>query len=199
GEDSGFAADYYGAGGEGAWENGRNILLRTMDDQAFAARHGLTPEELRHKRRQVDQKLMQARAARERPATDDKAITAWNAMMAAALCDAHEATGNDAHLQAAQRTMHVLLTACRRPDGGLWHCHRNGLAAINGYLDDYSFTIEALLALYQADFNEAWLARARELAEYAIAHFRDPRTGLFWFTSNGDPPLISRSMELADN
>jgi len=40
---------------------------------------------------------------------------------------------------------------------GKGHLHRNykdGDAKINGFLDDYSFTIEAFIALYQATFDE---------------------------------------------
>jgi uncharacterized protein YyaL (SSP411 family) len=199
GEDVDFAVDYYGAGGEGAWEQDRNILLRSMDDAAYALRNGLTPDELRQRRDRVNGKLLQARSTRVRPATDDKAVTAWNGMMVSGLCDAHEATGNAAWLDMAQQTMQFLLTECRRTDGGLWHTWRDGRASVNGYLDDYSFTLEALLALYQVTFDEAHLHEARRLADYAIAHFLDERTGLFWYTSSIDAPLISRSTELGDN
>ncbi|MBS1569411.1 MAG: thioredoxin domain-containing protein [Bacteroidetes bacterium] len=199
GEHAEFAKDFYNVGGDGYWEEGRNILLRTMDDQHYARKHGLTAEELSAKRALVDAKLLAARAARIRPGLDNKVITAWNAMMASALCDAAEAFGEPQYREMAEQTLQQLLTLCRRPDGGLWHGHTNGKPTVNGYLDDYSFTLEALAALYQLTFNERWLTEARALADYAIKHFLDEGSGMFRYTNDTDPPLIASSMEVHDN
>ncbi|MCL4280777.1 MAG: thioredoxin domain-containing protein [Flavobacteriales bacterium] len=199
GEDAGFARDYYNVGGEGLWEEGRSILLRTMDDHAYAVKHGLTPGELRARRERVDALLLAAREQRVRPGLDDKVLTSWNALMVTALCDAYAAFGQRGHLEQAISTMRFLLSACRRPDGGLWHHRTKGVSAVNGYLEDYSFTITALADLYQNTFDEAWLKEAKALAEYAIAHFHDEAGGMFRFTSSIDPPLISRPTEVYDN
>jgi uncharacterized protein YyaL (SSP411 family) len=199
GDDAGFAADYYNVGGDGLWEDGRNILLRNESDAAFAKRKGMTLEELHAKVAHVDSELLAAREKRVHPGLDDKALTSWNAMMVTGLCDAYNAFGDSAHLQQAERTMQLLLTKCRREDGGLWHSYAKGKADINGYLEDYGFTIEALTTLYQTTFDEAWLKEAHALAEYAIRHFHDDKSGMFWFTSDIDPPLIARRMEVNDN
>ena len=199
GEDADFATDYYNAGGEGLWEHGRNILLRTMGDSAYAKKHGIPLAQLQATRDRVDAKLLAARGHRVRPGLDDKALTSWNAMMVTGLCDAYEAFGDSAYLEMAEQTMRLLLTECRRDDGGLWHSYKNGTATINGYLEDYSFTCEALITLYQSTFNEAWLSEARDLSGYAITHFHDGKSGMFWFTSDLDPPLIARKMEVHDN
>lgn len=198
GEDAGFAKDYYNAGGEGLWEHGRNILLRTLDDAGYARKHGLTPAELAARRASVDARLLAAREKRPRPRLDNKVITSWNALMVTALCDAHAAFGDARHLQLAQRTMRSLLNHART-DGGLWHCRTQGQASINGYLEDYGFTIEALINLYQRDFDERWVEEAHRLATYAITHFLDASSGMFRFTSNLDPALITRHTELYDN
>ncbi len=198
-EDLAFAKDLYNVDGEGYWEEGRSILLRTMDDAEYARKHGLVPGELAARRERVDTRLLAAREQRIRPSLDDKVITSWNAMMVTALCDAYEAFGDSAHLEQARSTMQLLLSACRRPDGGLWHVRTKGHAAVNGYLEDYSFTLEALIALYQATFEEHWLMEAQQLARYAIGHFFDQASGMFLFTSKEDPPLIARRMEVNDN
>ena len=199
GDDTAFATDYYNVGGDGLWEHGRNILLRNESDAEFADRKGMTFGEVRTTVERVDSKLLAAREKRVHPGLDDKALTSWNAIMVTALCDAYDAFGDSAHLQQAEQTMHLMLTKCRRPDGGLWHSYTKGKAAINGYLEDYSFTIEALTTLYQTTFDEAWLKEAHSLAEYAITHFHDGKSGMFWFTSDIDPPLITRRMEVNDN
>jgi uncharacterized protein YyaL (SSP411 family) len=59
--------------------------------------------------------------------------------------------------------------------------------------------MDAWIALYQITFDEQWLNKARRLADYAIAHFYDSESGMFFYTSDLDPPLIARKKELSDN
>lgn len=199
GEDAGFAREFYRVGGEGLWEEGRNILLRSMSDSAYAIKHGITEDELRITRDRIDAKLLATRRRRTRPGLDDKVLTSWNAMMVTGLCDAYAAMGDSAYLAQAEETMRLLLTTCKQEQGGLWHSYTKGKVGINGYLEDYSFSIEALIALYQITFDEQWLKDAHALAEYAMLHFHDAKSGMFWFTSDLDPPLIARRMEVNDN
>ena len=58
---------------------------------------------------------------------------------------------------------------------------------------------EALISLYQATFDEKWLYKARDLANYAIEHFYDNKSGMFFYTSDIDPELVARKMETGDN
>jgi uncharacterized protein YyaL (SSP411 family) len=66
-------------------------------------------------------------------------------------------------------------------------------------LDDYSFTIEAFVALYQATFDEQWLTEAKLLTDHAIQHFYSAEKGVFFYTSINDDPLIARKAETSDN
>ncbi len=199
GTDAALAIDYYNVDGKGLWEHGNNILLRTKSDAEFAREHGFDEQELRPRIDAINAKLLAARSRRVRPGLDDKALTSWNAMVVQGYCDAYEVFGHTEWLQQARRTMELLLTKCRRSDGGLWHSYKGGKASINGYLEDYSFTIEALVALYGVTFEERWLQEARALADHAIAHFHTEGEALFHFTSDQDPPLIARKAEVTDN
>ena len=199
GADHELAVKLYAVGGDGLWEHGRNILLRPVDDSTFAQRHGMEPAALRTRIDAINARLLEARERRERPGLDDKALVSWNALTVQAYADAYEAFGTPAYLEQAKRTMALLLGQCRRPDGGLWHSYKNGKATINGYLEDYCFTIEALLALYGVTFDEAHVREAEKLAEYAIAHFHDSTSAMFHFTSDLDPPLVARRKEVNDN
>ena len=198
-EDFAFAEKYYSIGGAAAWEHGTNILLREGDDDEQMRLLGLTSEELRAKAERVNGRLLQERSERVRPGLDDKSLTSWNALMVTGWCDAYESFGEAHYLENAIRTMRLVLSKCRREDGGLQHSYKDGKATINGYLEDYAFTTEALLALYANTFDERWITEARALADYAITHFHDGDTGMFWFTSDIDPPLIARKMEVTDN
>jgi len=198
-EDFAFAEKYYSIGGAAAWEHGTNILLREGDDDEQMRLLGLKSEELRAKAERVNGRLLQERSERVRPGLDDKSLTSWNALMVTAWCDAYESLGEAHYLENAIRTMRLVLSKCRREDGGLQHSYKDGKATINGYLEDYAFTTEALLALYANTFDERWITEARALTDYAITHFHDGGTGMFWFTSDIDPPLIARKMEVTDN
>jgi uncharacterized protein YyaL (SSP411 family) len=115
---------------------------------------------------------------------------------------AYVACDNPKFLSAAVTNLDFLLGSGRRPDGGLYRSYKAGQSGrftINGFLEDYAYTAEALVALYQATFEEKWLHTAKELVDYAITHFHDPVSGLFYFTSDLDKPLVARKMEIMDN
>ena len=86
-----------------------------------------------------------------------------------------------------------------REDGGLYHTYKNGKSTINGYLEDYAATIDAFISLYETTLNEKWLNTARDLANYTFDHFYDESSKMFFFTSNEDDSLVSRSIEYRDN
>jgi uncharacterized protein YyaL (SSP411 family) len=199
GPDYDLCAAYYNVNDRGHWEHGNHILLRHADNAQFAAEFGISEAELETRMAGINTRLLEARNRRQRPGLDDKSLTSWNAMLVKGLCDAYEVFGKAEWLAAAERNMELLLSTCRRSNGGLWHNLKNGKASINGYLEDYCFSIEALLALYGITFNERWLNEATALAEHAIRHFHDEESGLFHFTSDLDPPLITRPREVHDN
>ncbi|MBK8499827.1 MAG: thioredoxin domain-containing protein [Flavobacteriales bacterium] len=199
GEDLDLAVAYFDIDGQALWEHGRNILRRGMPDDEFAKAFGIGTDELAVRMDRIRKSLMKAREARIRPALDDKSLVSWNALMTKALCDAYEVLGEKRWLHAAQRNAELMLSKCKQPTGALRHSYKNGKASINGYLEDYCFFIEALIALYSITFEERWLNEAHALCEHAIRHFLDNATGLFHFTSDLDAALIARPMELADN
>lgn len=81
----------------------------------------------------------------------------------------------------------------------LFRNYKNGKASINAFLDDYAFTISAFIALYQATFDEKWLTDADQLLVYTLDHFHDKNSGMYYYTSDLDPELIARKMDVMDN
>lgn len=199
GSDSDWAARYYAVADAGYWEHGNNILLRTMTDEQFAARQGWTMDQLRDRVNGLNTRLMAARASRVRPGLDDKQLTSWNALMLKGYADAFRAFGRAEWLGTAVTTARFILETQRRPDGGLWHSYKDGKSTINGFLEDYCFTIEALIALYQVTFNRHWLDEADLLTTYVLDHFRDPASGMFFVASDLDRQLFAQKKELSDN
>ncbi len=94
-DDSEFFEAAYGITVRGNWE-GKTILQRSLDDASLGARFRLTPEAVRAKLADSHSKLLAARAARVRPGTDDKVLTAWNGLMLAAIAEAARVIASEA-------------------------------------------------------------------------------------------------------
>jgi uncharacterized protein YyaL (SSP411 family) len=177
------AIAWFGATARGNFE-GANVL----------AAHGPEPPE----RGRIRSLLLEARAQRVRPPLDDKRLTAWNALMIAALADAGAVLGEEHYLDAATATAGFLRERLRDADGRLLRSFNHGSARLPAYLEDHAFLLEALLTLYEATFEERWFAWARELADTILARFSDRERGGFFVTADDGERLIARRKDLED-
>lgn len=143
--------------------------------------------------------LLAERDKRIRPGLDDKILTSWNALMLKGYVDAYTTFGEERFLQRALQCASFIKSNLIQPDNSINRNYKSGKVTIQGFLDDYSFTCEAFIALYQASFDEQWLQTAKALADYAVQHFYNLNTGLFFYTAINDEPLIARKTETQDN
>lgn len=179
-----LVADYFGVDKEGIWEKDKSILLKPLTDAAFASRQHLSAEELRQLIKMASVILLKAREARVKPGLDNKMVLAWNALMIRALVDSFHITCNQRSKEAALKAGNYIASAMMKPNGSLLRTLAKGKEGIPGFLNDYAFTIRAFIALYQIDYDEVWLKRARNLCDYVMAEFADPESPLFWYTSH---------------
>jgi uncharacterized protein YyaL (SSP411 family) len=77
--------------------------------------------------------------------------------------------------------------------------YKDGRAHLSGYLEDYTFLADGLLALYEASFDVCWFKEARSLMDQAIALFADEQNGGFFDTGHDHEALISRPKDIMDN
>ncbi|MGY3053418.1 uncharacterized protein YyaL (SSP411 family) [Pedobacter sp. UYEF25] len=200
GADANLMSDYYDVNDSGNWEEEHtNILRRTLDDDVFIEKYGLDKDSLKEKTLIANNKLLERRSNRIRPGLDDKCLTAWNAMMIKALVEAASILGDRSYYEKAVLTTDFILSNLRAADKRLFRNYKNGKPSIAGFLDDYAFLIESLIALYQFDFDEKWLAEAREMTDFVVAHFTDLDSPMFFYTSNQSEKLIARKHEVLDN
>lgn len=200
GEDAALFADYYNVTEEGNWEEEKtNILMRIYEEEDFLTIHEIDAEIFSAKLKTAKTKLLKERSKRIRPGLDDKCLTAWNAMMIKALAESSQILAKENYYTRAKKAADFILANLMMPDGGLYRNYKNGKATIAGFLDDYAFMIEALIALYQVDFDENWLKVAKDLTNYVIANFKDEESDLFFYTAANGEVLIARKHEVMDN
>jgi uncharacterized protein YyaL (SSP411 family) len=199
GDDAALVIDYFNVTEKGNWEGGKNILYQSGDDNTIAKKYNITSLELSKRITGAKKILLAERAKRIRPGLDDKILTAWNGLMIKGYTDAYRVFGEQRFLDAALKNAAFILKNAQSNDNRLNRNFKNGKSSINAFLDDYAFTIDAFIALYQSTFDEKWLKEAQHLLEYTLAHFYDAKSGMFYYTSDKDPALIARKMEIADN
>jgi uncharacterized protein YyaL (SSP411 family) len=137
--------------------------------------------------------LFDVRDRRPRPHLDDKVLTSWNGLMISALAKGAQVLGDAEYLEAAQRATTFLLRTMYSADNGkLLRRFRDGEAAVDGFLDDYAFFAQALLDLYEADFNPEHLRVALQLATGGFAAFEDTEHGGFFSTAEHGEGLLLR-------
>jgi uncharacterized protein YyaL (SSP411 family) len=179
------AIAYFGASETGNFERGLNVL------EARGPRPERLPE--------IRCKLYGARSQRVRPGLDDKRLTAWNAMMVAALAEVGAVMDRADYLDAATGCASFLLAELRDTDGRLLRTWKDGQARLDAYLEDYAFLLEALITLYESTFDPQWYEQAVTLADSLIDRFEDSERGGFFTTAKDRDELPIRRKDLEDS
>jgi uncharacterized protein YyaL (SSP411 family) len=174
---------YFGASENGNFE-GANVLEARGPEPAD--------------RERIRSLLLAARSERVRPALDDKRLTAWNALMIAALADAGAALCDSSYLEAAVGAAEFVWNELRDQSGRLLRTYNDGQAKLPGYLEDHAFLLEALLTLYEATFDERYFTWSTDLAERLLTSFADADNGGFFDTALDSEVLIARRKSLED-
>jgi uncharacterized protein len=190
----------------GNWEAGKNILHQKKSISTLAKAYNLGEKDAEMLIENCKNALLQARNKRTKPNLDDKILTGWNALMLNGCIHAYRAFSDPHYLELALKNAQFILKNQVQKDGRLnrvfkFQADKNGrnTTPVNGFLEDYAYTIQAFISLYQVTFDEKWLFEAQKLADYVLAHFEDSKTGLFYFTSNLDTSPLGRHSDVFDN
>ena len=204
-EDGKFASKIFSVNSEGNFneeasqrKTGSNILHleNSLDEISTTLR--IKKEDIKEKIEKIRQKLFNAREKRVRPHKDDKILTDWNGLMISALSKGAQAFNDEKYLKAALRSADFIIDNLYK-NGRLLHRFRDGEAAINANLDDYSFFISGLLELYESSFNPKYLKLAVDLNNTLLDHFWDSNNGGFYFTPDDGEDILVRKKEIYDS
>jgi uncharacterized protein YyaL (SSP411 family) len=187
-----WAAAWFGVTEEGNFEHGRSALWRHDVPVDIAQRLGVDVRELEQAMAAARRTLFDAREKRTHPARDDKVLAAWNGLMISALAQAHQVLDEPRYLAAACDAARFVLGAMRQPDGRLFATARDARAHIEACLDDYAFTIQGLIDLYESDFDELWIREALALDAILAERFADDAAGGYFTTGRDHEKLIAR-------
>jgi uncharacterized protein YyaL (SSP411 family) len=195
-DDAATARAWYRVEPGGNFE-GRSVLSTPRTAADVADRLGITVDALDEALLRIKQALFTAREARVHPGRDDKVITAWNGLMLKAFADGSRVLDREDFREIAERNASFILEHVQR-DGRLLRSWKDGQAKIGGFLEDYAFFVEGLLALYRATLESRWLDEAIRLAQVMVAEFGDPDGVGFFDTAAGHRTPVARPRDLQD-
>jgi uncharacterized protein len=160
---------------------------------------GRGPEPAPETLQEIRRRLLEARSQRIRPGLDDKRLTAWNALMIAALAEAGAVLARADYVEAAVDCARFVLSELRDSQDRLLRTWKDGRGRLPAYLEDHAFLLEALIGLYEATGDPGWYAEASALADVMIERFSDPARGGFYTTADDHEPLAARRKDLEDS
>jgi uncharacterized protein YyaL (SSP411 family) len=175
-----------------------NVLYMDESTDEFATKVGMTGQQLQNVLGTSKRKLFERRERRVRPHRDDKILTDWNGLMVVALAKAASVFRNKDYERSAVRAMEFILHNIVHNEGRLYHRFRDGEATIEGFLDDYAFTVWGLIELYDATFNARFVQAAEDLTAVMIDLFWDENDGGFFFSAKDAEEIVVRKKESYD-
>lgn len=188
-EDAPFYMQHYGITESGNWEQGRNI-----PDSSHQKIYSAAGKE---RAAGLNRRLLQERRKRVPPATDDKILASWNALMATGFIHAYRAFGDEAFYLTAKKNIDFILQKMTGEDFALFRNYK-GKASVPAFLDDYAFLIRALINLYQLKFEEAYLYQAYGFTETALRYFSNEANAMFFYTDERHNDQVVRKAEITD-
>jgi len=143
-------------------------------------------------------KLLQAREMRAQPEVDTKLLTGINALTISGLSACAIALDDEELKSTALECMNSLLLLNYRDDV-LYTQPTYASNEVEGFLDDYAFTINAIMHTLELRWNTEYLMTALRLASRMIEQFYDSKNGGFYFSSKAHQGLFHHSKNFYDD
>jgi len=190
GSDADIFCLYFDVTDGGNWE-GNSILCNNLNPSTVAFNFGISEQKVHEIINSCSIKLLEVRSKRISPGLDDKVLVSWNSLMITAFAKGYRVTNDGRYLDAAKNCI-SFIEKNLFVDDNLLRTYKNGTAKINGYLEDYSYFVNALLDVFEIEPNSKYLKLALKLGHHLIDHFWDSENNSFFMTSDDHEKLIIR-------
>ena len=175
--------DYFNINGKGLWEKNKYVLKRENDDEYFTKKFNISQKKLETKISQSINILRASRSNREKPITDKKILTSWNALTIIGLSDAYKSTGDKKYIEKAKNIIEAIEKSLLNDDLIL----KRSLSISNEdifFLEDYSYLISAYINLYQSTFYYTYIDKAEDLTKKTLLLFKADNSSFLKFSSD---------------
>ena len=175
--------EYFNINGKGLWEKNKYVLKRENDDEYFTEKFNISQKKLETKISQSINILRTSRKNREKPITDKKILTSWNALTIIGLSDAYKSTGDKKYIEKAKNIIEAIENSLLNDDLIL----KRSLSISNEgifFLEDYSYLISAYINLYQSTFDYAYIDKAEDLTKKTLLLFKADNSSFLKFSSD---------------
>jgi hypothetical protein len=190
---------YYNINEFGYWEDNKYVLIRNQKGVEIASKYNISEDELNQLIQSCKSELIKVRNKRIKPRLDDKILSSWNGLMIKGFADSYKAFNEPDFLDAAVKNGEFVVKNLLQKDGQLLRNYKNNKGYINGYLEDYSAVISGFIALHEITLDDKWLKYSKKITDYVYNHFYNEETKMFYFTSDLDEKLLSRTVNFRDN
>ena len=190
GDDAEIFCLFYDVTDGGNWE-GNNILCNNLNISTIAFNFSISEEKVREIIDSCSKKLLAARSKRIFPGLDDKILTSWNSLMISAFAKGYLVTNDKRYLNAATNCI-SFIEKNLLSNNKLMRTYKNKTAKIDGYLEDYSYFVNALLDVFEINPESKYLNLAIKLGHFLVSHFWDEENSIFYMTSDIHEKLIIR-------
>ena len=192
-------SDYYNINEFGYWEDNKYVLIRNQKGVEIASKYNISEDELNQLIQSCKSELIKVRNKRIKPRLDDKILSSWNGLMIKGFADSYKAFNEPDFLDAAVKNGEFIVKNLLQKNGQLLRNYKNNKGYINGYLEDYSAVISGFIALHEITLDDKWLKYSKKITDYVYNHFYNEETKMFYFTSDLDEKLLSRTVNFRDN
>lgn len=167
----------------------KKVLFVAAEAGDIAKELGMDKGEVEEIIRAGKGKLLRERERRQTPFIDRTLYTSLNGLFASAYIKAYRVLGDEGLLDYAMKTLQRITEARLRADG-LYHTE-----GVKGVLDDYVHLAEALIDMYEATGDRAFLEKAELLMDGCIEGFWDRGSAGFFDTSEEVVGLRLKAIE----
>ena len=188
---------FYGVTNEGNFEEGKTILSISNSIRQLQKQFHKDQKAIESILATARARVFREREKRIRPHRDEKIIAAWNSLMISALAYGGSVLEEEKYTRVAGCSAQFILSTLHK-NGRLMRYYKDGQVVQKAFLDDYAFTVMALLDLYEATFDTKWLIEAKSFADRMIELFADRDGGGFFLTGRDNEKLIARTKPGSD-